>query len=52
MMLMTESKYLGNLEVTFGKVILTDPCYKFNAEKVVPARQLYKFHSQKFYNSW
>ena len=38
MILMIEGKYLGNFEVTSGKVILTDPCYKFDAEKVVPAR--------------
>lgn len=29
---------LGKFDVTSGKVILTDPCYKFDAEKVLPAR--------------
>lgn len=35
--MMTEN-YLGDFKITSGKVILTDPCYKFDAKKVVPAR--------------
>lgn len=33
-----EGRFLGYFEVTSGKVILTDPCYEFDAEKAVPAR--------------
>lgn len=37
-MLMVTDYALGSFEVTSGKVIITDPCYKFDAAKVVPAR--------------
>lgn len=29
---------LGNFQVTSGKVIITDPCYKFDENQVMPAR--------------
>ena len=29
---------LGTFEVTSGKLIITDPCYKFDEENVIPAK--------------